>query len=190
MKKLLSLVLFLMLLTVCAFAETEAAELYTIDFGTFTMDLAENDYYEVAEEMTANTVYAIIYPNYDPTATTFDNINITWMDMDIAPVIQLAGAEPYAKLVLEAAAPQYEAMGIKMNNAEVLSAIFEENVYVTISYCELDYAGAGVDLVSPLYQMQVYFCQGEGGSYVFTFSSTSMEQLEALSAYVDGVVFK
>lgn len=190
MKKLLSLILCLMALFTCALAETETVELYTIDFGAFTMDLGENDYYEVAEEMVANNVYAIIYPNYDPTAATFDNINITWLDMDLAPIVRLAGAEPYAQMVLEAAAPQYESMGIKMNKAELLSAVFEENVFVTITACELDYAGAGVDLVSPLYQMQVYFCQGEGGTYVFTVSATTMESLEALSTYVDGVVIK
>lgn len=189
MKKLLAIILFLMM-PVCALAEADITELYTVDFGAFTMNLGANDYYEVAEEMTANSVYAIIYPNYDPTATTFDNINVTWLDLDLGALLPLYGAESYAQAVLEAAIPQYEAMGIQVNAPQLLSALYEDDVFASITYCELDYTGAGVDLVSPMYQMQVYFCLGESGAYVFTFSSTSMEQLEALSAYVDGVVIK
>lgn len=193
MKKLLSIILCMMLcLPVLALAEdiTEAPELYTVDFGTFTMNLGANDYYETAEEMVNGTVYAIIYPNLDPNAMIADNINIVWTQADATSEIQTIGTEKYAQLVLDVAKPQFEAMGIQMNNGQVLSAILEENVFASITYSELDYSGAGVELVSPQYQMQVYFLLGEGGTYVFTITATTMEQLEALSAYVDGVVFK
>ena len=192
MKKLL---VFILCLALCmpALAMAEAAEtteLYTIDFGTFTMDLAGDDYYEVADEMVSNELFAIIYPHYDPNATTFDNINIVWCEEDAAAEITLYGAEEYAKLVQDMAAPQFESMGIQMSNPQVLSAIMEDNIYVSITYSELDYTAAGVELVTPQYQMQVYFCFGEAGTYIFTFTAISMEQLEAISAYVDGVFFK
>ena len=115
MKKLLSLILCLLLcLPVLATAETVDAvpELYTVDFGTFTMNLGANDYYETAEEMVNGMVYAIIYPNYDPAAATFDNINIVWSQADATAEVQSTGPEAYAKLVLDVAKPQFEAMGI------------------------------------------------------------------------------
>lgn len=164
-------------------------ESYTVDFGTFTMNLGANDYYETAEEMVNNAVLAIIYPNYDPNALVMDNINIVWSQADATAEIQSIGAEKYAQLVLDIAKPQFEALNIKMSNAQVLSAVMEENAFVSVTCCELDYTGAGVDLVTPQYQLQAYYLLGEGGTYVFTLTSTSVEQLDVLSAYLDSVVF-
>ena len=54
MKKLISLILSLMLaLSACAMAETTT----TVDFGTFTMQLAPNDQYDVAPTMADSELY-------------------------------------------------------------------------------------------------------------------------------------
>ena len=200
MKKLLSLVLCLALcLPVLALAEdtgmldslTQSAKTtHTVDFGTFTMELGENDLYEVADEMTSNAVYTIIYPDYDPNATTTDNINVVWSAASIDAELTTYGAETYAQMVLLAANEQFAALNITMSNAQVLAALYENGEYVSISYCELDYTGAGVELVTPQYQMQYYNTSEDGGTYIFTISTTSYERLEELSAYIDNVVFK
>lgn len=192
MRKLLSLLLCLTLfLPVMAMAEAEVTpELYTIDLGDFTIGLYEGDYYEAAPEKTNNAVYAMIYPAYDEAATFHENINIVWSKDDAAAGINLFGPEAYAKLVLQASQAQYEGMGIKMTDAQVLSATFEDGVGAFITSANLDYTGAGVDLISPMYQLQAYFCKGEAGTYIFTLSTSTLEDLEAMSSYLDNVEFK
>lgn len=190
MKKLFALLLCLTLfLPTMAMAEIVKTT-YTVDFGDFTMELDSTDYYETAAKAN-NSVLALVYPSYDPTAVTADNFNIVWSATDATAEITLyGGIEKYASLVLASAEAQYTAMGIKMADAQVLNAFFENGIGLTISSYTLDYTGAGVDLVSPLYQMQVYYCKGEAGTYIFSFTATSMEALETLSAYMDTVEFK
>lgn len=192
MKKLISLLLVLMLcLPVMAMAETAAdALLYTIDFGDFTMDLYGNDYYEMAAEKASNTVYAIVYPAYDETSATHNNFNIVWSEMDATAEITLYGAANYASLVQMAAQQQYKSMGINMTDLQVLSATFEDGVGAFITTANLDYTGMGYDVITPQYQLQTYYCMGDAGTYIFTFTATTMEELEALSSYLDSVVFK
>ncbi len=192
MRKLFSLLLCLTLfLPVMALAEAEVTpELYTIDLGDFTIGLYEGDYYEVAPEKTNNAVYAIIYPAYDASAASHDNFNIVWCKDDAAAGIGLFGAEAYANLVMQASQSQYEAMGIKMSDAQVLSATFEDGKGVFITTCNLDYTGAGVDIILPMYQLQAYFCKGEAGTYIFTFSASTLEDVKAMSSYLDSVEFK
>lgn len=190
MKKLLSLVLCLaLLLPTMAMAEIVKTT-YTVDFGDFTIELDSNDYYETAAKAN-NSVLAIVYPGYDPNSTTSDNFNIVWSATDATAEINLyGGIEKYASLVLASAESQYTAMGIKMTDAQVINAAFADGIGLTLTYCTLDYTGAGVDLVSPLYQLQVYYCMGDAGTYIFSFTAVSLEALETMSSYLDTVVFK
>lgn len=195
MKKLLSLILCLMLcLPALAMAETAAEpalELFTVDFGTFTMGLGENDQYQVAESLASNTLYAIVYINPDPTALTQDSINVVWTTDDVAMEITLVGGiEKYGELVLQNASTQYTSMGIKMTNASVVISEFDGTTGYIITSCTMDYTGAGVDLVCPLYQMQAFFCDVQGGHYIFTLTSSSYETLASMTAYLDTVAFK
>lgn len=193
MKKLLSLMLCLMLcLPVLAVAETAAEPvLYTIDFGYFTMDLGENDQYQVAAERASNTVYAMIYVDYDRANTTHDTINVVWSTDDVQGEIEMVGGiQKYAELVLQNAEAQYTTMGIKMTDAQVLSAIFEEQVGATVTSCTMNYTAAGVDLVTPLYQMQVFYCMEEASTYILTLTSASFEKLQSMLSYLDTIEFK
>lgn len=193
MKKLLSLILCLMLcLPALALAEdiTEAPELYTVDFGAFTVDFAPNDYYEVADEMVSNQLYAIIYPNYDPNGVTYDNINVVWSKENAVNEVLAYGAETYANLVMQSAQAQFDAMGIKMLNGQVLSAIVEDGSYASVSYMELDYTGAGVDLVTPQYQMQTFYVTEAGETFMFTLTAITMDNLQELINYLDRINFK
>lgn len=191
MKKLASLLLTLaMLLPMMAMAETaDEPAVYTFDFGAFTIDLAETDYYQVAEEMTDNAVYLQVYPGYDPSNTTHPNFNVVWSSEDPTATINLYGAENYAKLGQQAAQQQYEQMGITVSDAQVLSAVFEDGVGAFFTVSTLDYTGMGLDLVTPVYQLQVFMCMGDAGTYLFTFSADTLEKVEEISAYLDTVVF-
>lgn len=192
MKKVILLCLCLMLcLPMLAMAETAEAKRYTVDFGTFTMSLGENDQYQVAETMTNNKVYAIIYTDYDPSALLHDSINVVWSTDDVpGEIAMVGGIQKYAELILQNAHTQYTTMGIKMTDAKVINAAFEDSEGATLTYCVMDYTAAGVDLVTPLYQMQLFVCDAEDGNYIFTLSSTTLDGLEKLLAYTENIDFK
>lgn len=191
MKKLASLLLALaMLLPMLAVAETAAEPtVHTFDFGVFMIDLAETDVYQVAEELTDNGVYLQVYPDYDPNNIMHPNFNFVWTSQDPSAIIKLYGAENYAKLAQEQAKAQYQQMGIAVTDAQVLSATFEDNVGAFFTVSTLDYTGLGVDLVSPVYQLQVFMCLSDAGCYIFTFTADTLEKVEEISAYLDTVVF-
>lgn len=188
MKKLLALLLCLTLcMPVMALAETAV---YTLPFDGFTIDLGGNDYYEVAEAKASNQVYLIVYPNYDPEAESTDNFNIVWYNGDASGELAAYAPVEYATLILEGAKSQYEALGIKLNKAEVLEATYEDGVYVSVTYSELDYTGMGYNLVLPNYQMQFYLCLTETDTYIITMTATTMEGLEAMLPYLDTLSFE
>lgn len=188
MKKLLSLILCLMLaLSACAMAETAA----TVDFGTFTMDLGPNDQYEVADAMNPNQVYAIIYPNYDPNAAFTNSINVLWTTSDLAAEVkQCGGMDKYAQLVIQSAKSQYTAQGISTLNASVMASDMDDKTAVSITTYTLDYSAAGVDMVTDLYQMQALFFNAANDNYLFTLTAHTLEELQAMSAYLDTLTFK
>lgn len=192
MKKLLALLLCLAFcLPLVAYAEAASTiEQYTVDCGDFTIDLFAGDLYEIAQEKTNNAVYAMFYPAYDEASATHDNFNVVWNEADISATVARYGVNEYAQRLLQATKNQFEAMGIKVADERVLRAVAEDNACVFLTAAELDYTGAGYDLVTPMYQLQVYFCSSTNGTYVFTFSSVSFDRLQELSDYLDYVTFK
>ena len=187
MKKLLSLILSLMLVfSACALAETTA-----VDFGTFSMQLGPNDQYEVAAAMNDGELYAIIYPDYDPNSAITNTINIVWTATDLmAEINSVGGMDTYAELVLQIVEPQYAALGITMTNGYVISTNLDEQRAASLCSYTLDYTGAGVDLVTELYQTQVLFFNGEGDNYIFTLTTHTMDEMMALMLCLDTVTFK
>ena len=191
MKKLLSIILCLMLLLPVLAAAEVAVLPYTIDFGPFTMNLGANDYYEVADSMVSNQLYAIIYVDYDENALVTPTINAVWSSDNLAQEINLIGGmEKYADLVQENAKSMYASMGITMSNVSVLMTEWEDNIGYSLTSCTMDYTGAGVDMVTQLYQMQALFCNLEGGSFIFTLTSNDMNQLITMASYLDTLQFK
>ena len=172
-----------------AFALAEASA--AVDFGAFTMKLGPNDLYEVADAVTDSKVYAIIYPNYDPNATFTNTINVVWSARDLAAEINLVGGmEQYAQFVMQSAEQEYNAVGITMSNGTVLSAQMDNSTAVSLTTYTLDYTGAGVDMVTDLYQMQVLFFNGQADNYAFTLTAHTQEEVMAMSAYLDTLTFK
>ena len=188
MKKLISLVLCLMLaLPAFALAETTT----TVDFGPFTMAVKPNDYYEVADTMTSNTVYLMLYSDYFMTGTTTNNLNVVYTEDNLAlQLLLVGGMEKYAELTLQQADAQYKTMGIKMSNPQVLYAAKEGNEGGFIISSTLDYTGAGIDLVLTLYQMTAMFIDTPSGDFLITLTADSMDKLSEMTNYLDSVEFK
>lgn len=189
MKKLLSLVLCLMmLLPSLAMAEAEVVPaLYTIDFGYFEMGLSESDYYQIAAERQDNTAYAIIYPNYDASDPSPNNINVVWGADNFSLQVKLFGASLYAQSMLQSTANLYQSMGYTMTNSQIHNAALEGDVFTTTFSYDL-VAANGLSVT--LYQLQNYYFRGDEGSYAFTITAHSMEELESLAFYLDHITFK
>lgn len=188
MKKLLSIILCLALfLPVMAMAETAVEpELFTIDFGYFTMDLGANDLYQIAAERQDNTAYAIIYPNYDAANPSPCNINVVWGASDFSLQVKLFGASLYAQSMLQSTANLYQSMGYTLSNQQIHEAVMENGIFSTTFSYDLT---AGAQTMT-LYQKMNYYFQGENGVYAFTITAHSPEELAALDFYYDHIVIK
>lgn len=170
---------------------TAPAESSTEDFGAFTMTVSSNDYYEVADAMTSNAVYLMLYPDYFLTGSTTNNINVVYTEDNLAlQLLLVGGIEKYAELMLQQAATQYDSMGIKMSDAQVLYAAKEDGKAAIIISSNLDYSGAGIDLTLTLYQMTGMFMNTSAGDYIFTLTADSMDKLSEMTDYLDSVQFK
>lgn len=170
---------------------TASATSSTVDFGAFTMTVSSNDYYEVADAMTSNAVYLMLYPDYFLTGSTTNNINVVYTEDNLAlQLLLVGGIEKYAELMLQQAAAQYDSMGIKMSDAQVLYAAKEDDKAAIIISSNLDYSGAGIDLTLTLYQMTGMFMKTSAGDYIFTLTADSMDKLSEMTDYLDSVQFK
>ena len=155
------------------------------------MEVGVNDYYEVADTMSEGAAFLILYPDYLTTGQTTNNLNAVHTEENLAlQLLLVGGIENYGKLVLQQTVPQYEAVGIKMTNPQLLYAATEDDLGVIIISSDLDYSGAGIDLTLTLYQMIGMFMNTSSGSYVFTLTAESMDALQEMSGYLDSVQFK
>ncbi len=155
------------------------------------MNLGTNDYYEVADSMVSNQLYAIIYVDYEENSLVTPTINAIWTSDNLTREINMIGGmEKYAELVQENATSMYASMGITMSDVSVIMTEWEDDIGCSITSCTMDYTGAGVDMVTTLYQMQALFCNLEGGSFIFTLTTNDMNQLVTMVSYLDTLQFK
>lgn len=191
MKKLLALLLCAMLcLPVLALAEP-AVDTYTVDFDDFTLTLTEYDVIQRAPTKVNGELLALIYVDYDESNATHDNFNIVWCDYDnTSSIATFPSAEAYGEELLKANVAAMESVGFTVSNAKLLHARAEGPIAAFTTVIDVDYSALGVDLVLTQYQMQVFYTLDDNNSYVFTFSSATLEGLEALANYMDAIDFK
>ena len=192
MKKLLALLVCLAFcLPLMAYAEAASTlEQYTVDCGDFTIDLFADDLYSIAQEKTDSAAYAIICPAYDETSATHDFILVIWFDIDFPSFIAECGLEHYADTALQEFKDQFARFGAKTTDEQVLRAVMEDDVCEILIYANMDFTGAGNDLVTPMYNLQIFTYDAEYGTYLFTCELFSMDALEAMYSYLDSVTFK
>lgn len=193
MKKILALLLSLMLL-LPAIALGEAASdpnLYVVDFDDFTITLNATDAIQKGEKTNGQVLF-MLYPDYDETVMMHPNINAVWTSEDVS---QMGNVTPtdFGNLVLQQSAQGLAAQGIAVANEALLAAERDEetgSMTLIMSY-DADYTGVGVDLKVTLYMVQLYVPMGgETGSYIFTLTGSSMEDVDALLDKLDAIEFK
>jgi len=186
MKKLLSVLLALVLMLGCAsvLAEATPAEsnLETFEFDGFTMTFDADmigEIYDKAE----NQVYFQLFPFYDENAAFTPNINCVW-NSAVEDLTQV-DANAFAAAVMQAMLAQYEAMGLKAENAKVLLAQpDEQDGKYAISYlAQYDIEG------TTLYMMQAVVSDAAFGTYTFTVTFADLMQADALTEIVNTITW-
>lgn len=193
MKKILALLLSLMLL-LPAIALGEAAsnpDAYAVEFDDFTITLNATDALQKGEKANGQVLF-MLYPDYDETSTMHSNINGVWTSEDVSALGEI-DATTFGNLVLTQSAQGLAAQGVAVSNEALLIAERDEetgSMTLIMSY-DADYTAAGLDLKATLYMVQLYVPMGgEAGSYIFTLTGSSMEEVDALLNKLDAIEFK
>ena len=191
MKKLLALLLCAALcLPVLALAET-TADTYTVDFEDFTLTLTEYDLIQRAPTKVSDELLAMVYVNYDESKTAQDNFNIVWCNYDGNSSLSFfPSVNEYGSALLDSNVKALKAAGFGVSNDMLLYAQAEGPIAAFMYTYDVDYSALGLDLILTQYQMQVTYTLSNDSSYIFTFTSGTMEGLEALTAYMDAIDFK
>lgn len=188
MKKLLALVLSLMLLLpVFALAE-DTATLVPVEFEDFTMYLSPDDSLQTADKADMQ-VMAYIYPHYDETASGAQNINIIWTSDG---TIDLGGMDivTYGQLQVDGFVQGITSQGITVSDYE-LGSTYQDDTSLTLYFTiDVDYSALNIDLKTTLHMCIAILSLGERGSYVFTLTADSAEDLDMLSDYVANIEWK
>lgn len=188
MKRLFCLLLCLLCLCSAAFAEfTTEATVY--DFDDFTIEVPAGTYVQQSEKV-AGTPFFIAFPNYNITAATFgDNCNINWSQDDFSALFALISADELAQQLFDAVVSGYALMGTPVTDAQVRAAAYDESgesfTYYSTVTLDVSSLGLGEDAEMTLHQVQMLIDMGEESCYIFTFSSTSSDGMEALIASVN-----
>ncbi|MBP3454568.1 MAG: hypothetical protein J6M20_12785 [Clostridia bacterium] len=193
MKKILALLLSLMLL-LPAIALGEAAsnpDAYAVEFDDFTITMNATDALQKGEKANGQVLF-MLYPDYDETATMHSNINAVWTSEDVSALGEI-DATTFGNLVLTQSAQGLAAQGVAVSNEALLIAERDEetgSMTLIMSY-DADYTAAGLDLKATLYMVQLYVPMGgDAGSYIFTLTGSSMEEVDALLNKLDAIEFK
>lgn len=191
MKKLIALVLCLALfLPALALAEAAATEpaTYPVDFGDFTMTLKETDLYQQGVKQDGQ-VMAQIYPDYDENAMFTNNLGIGWLKDDYGVYLSQTDPAEFAQSLVDEAVAQFAGIGLICDNAQVHEAVYADDVMSITYSVDVDYTPMGIDLCVTLWQQQIYLCDTEWGTYFFTMTAASMEELDIMDYYLDSIVF-
>lgn len=193
MKKILALLLSLMLL-LPAIALGEAAsnpDVYAVEFDDFTITLNATDALQKGEKANGQVLF-MLYPDYDETSTMHPNINGVWTSEDVSDMGNVTPTD-FGNLVLQQSVQGLAAQGVAVSNEALLAAERDEetgSMTLIMSY-DADYTAVGLDLKVTLYMMQLYVpLGGDTGSYIFTLTGSSMEDVDALLNKLDTIEFK
>ncbi len=192
MKKWLMLLLCLVLCCPASLAEDtqDEIELTTmpLDFGDFVMTVFNVDGVQMGEKLDGE-VWAVIYPLYVESDPFHDTINVVWHASDLTETVELMGVEFYAETLLQQTVEQYASLGIQATNAKLASALYEEGQMAMAYSIDMDYTAAGTDLKVTMWQLQQYVMLGEKGTYIFTLTTDSFEDLKMLTYYLSATIF-
>lgn len=191
MRKLLTLLLALLMLTCTAFAE-DADELMALDFEDFTIAIRKDAVGTGTDTIEDNVPFLMVYQDYDPEAVFNKGMNIVWTE----DVLDLSNADPkaYVNEILNYSVQEYSAIGLGVDNVRIyeaeIDALDEKDVLSYIYSMDLDYTPLGFDYQATLYTLQASVPLKGVGTYTFTVTTDDLENSQELIDIVDSVRWK
>ncbi len=186
MRKFLTLLLVLCLAAVPCLAETTAH-----DFGAFTLTFPSDADGQIADEITDNSMFFLIYQDVAEDAQFRPNLNITWME-DAEDVTAL-DANATAETIMASAVSGLEGQGATVTNPQVLTAGLDEvgsKTALSVGYSmDVDYTGMGVDLQVTLIFAQAIVSEEGLGTYTFTITTDDPTTTQPLVDIVNSTVW-
>lgn len=179
MKKILAIVLCVMLLPLIALAEEATETIWVpVDFGDFTMKMQATDGLQMGEKAEGGLLF-IAYPNYDPAALPHDNITAAWTadKLTFTDETPQEEVDKFAQDVLDGIVVDMDAQGVAVTDPLMVSAEFADGSLCVLYSMTCDYTALNIDLVTGLYQMQLYVPVADG-TYVFGLTSTTLEGVQ------------
>ena len=186
MRKFLTLLLVLCLAAVPCLAETTAH-----DFGAFTLTFPSDADGQIADEITDNSMFFLIYQDVAEDAQFRPSLNITWME-DVEDVTAL-DANATAETIMASAVSALEGQGATVTNPQVLTAGLDEvgsKTALSVGYSmDVDYTGMGVDLQVTLIFAQAIVSEEGLGTYTFTITTDDPTTTQPLVDIVNSTVW-
>ena len=187
MRKFLLVLMALCLAVVPALAET--AEPAALDFGDFTMTIPADMQYEMADEITDNATFFMLYQPSESAFTT--NMALVWSEA--ASDLTAADPQTTGEAILATAQTTLEAQSVAVANPTLVGASMDEiggKTALSVVYTmDLDYTGMGVDLQTNVTFVQAIVSEDAIGTYTFTIASDSMDGCQPLVEVVNTVVW-
>ena len=187
MRKFLLVLMALCLAVVPALAET--AEPTALDFGDFTMTIPADMQYEMADEITDNATFFMLYQPSESAFTT--NMALVWSEA--ASDLTAADPQTTGEAILATAQTTLEAQSVAVANPTLVGASMDEiggKTALSVVYTmDLDYTGMGVDLQTNVTFVQAIVSEDAIGTYTFTIASDSMDGCQPLVEVVNTVVW-
>ena len=187
MRKFLLVLMALCLAVVPTLAET--AEPATLDFGDFTVTIPADMQYDMADEITSNAAFFMLYQPSESSFTT--NLALVWTDA--AADLTAADPETYAQSILAAAQSGLEQQNVAVANPTLVGASMDEiggKAALSVVYTmDLDYTGMGVDLQLNVTFVQALVSEDGMGTYTFTIASDSLDGCQPMVDVVNTVVW-
>lgn len=190
MRKFLTVLMVLCLAALPCLAE--GTETIDYDFGHFTLTLPADIMGEMADEISANQMFFMLYPDFDEAASFHPNINGVW-GKDHADLTKVDPQE-MGETIVQMAFQGFEQAGLDATNPTLIQAELGEvggkpALIVTYS-ADVDYASLGLDFSCTLYAIQMLISDEAFGTYTFTLSTDDLENSASLTDIMDTLVWK
>ena len=187
MRKFLLVLMALCLAIVPALAET--AEPATLDFGDFTMTIPADMQYEMADEITDNATFFMLYQPSESAFTT--NMALVWSEA--ASDLTAADPQTTGEAILATAQTTLEAQSVAVANPTLVGASMDEiggKAALSVMYSmDVDYTNAGLDLQTTLTWVQGIVSEEGLGTYTFTITTDNVDGCQSLVDIVNSTVW-
>ena len=189
MKRIVLMILLLIMMCISAIGET--TEVYTYDFGDFTIDLDDNARAGANDKMDGE-LWLLVMPDYVEETSFHDNLNLIWQSFHHD--LSVMDVDVFVNASVEQISMQLESEGVDVSGVEVLESGLMEHEGMQGIYFLLktDYAYmlGEQEIDMTLYIQTSVFSAEERGSYTFTLTAKGMNEITRMREILNTIHWK